>query len=138
MGLTMGCCRCHDHKFDPMPQADYYRLLSFFRNMRRYENPNYTENSPTAVPLANPEMAKRWFAQRKAQTKPLEEKLQQTKDAKGKEAAGARNQAAVDGRLAAVCLDLGRERGGQQGTAHARVDSRQCRHARRQKFNQPS
>ncbi len=82
MGLTMGCCRCHDHKFDPLPQADYYRLLSFFRNVRKYENPNFTENSPTAVPLANPEMAQRWFADRKAQAKPLEEKLKQ---AKGKE-----------------------------------------------------
>lgn len=30
LGLTVGCARCHDHKFDPIPQADYYRLLSTF------------------------------------------------------------------------------------------------------------
>ena len=30
LGLTIGCARCHDHKFDPIPQADYYRLLSTF------------------------------------------------------------------------------------------------------------
>ncbi len=30
LGLGMGCARCHDHKFDPILQADYYRLQSFF------------------------------------------------------------------------------------------------------------
>jgi len=30
LGLTIGCARCHDHKFDPIPTADYYRLLSTF------------------------------------------------------------------------------------------------------------
>lgn len=30
LGLTIGCARCHDHKFDPLPQADYYRFVSIF------------------------------------------------------------------------------------------------------------
>jgi hypothetical protein len=33
LGLTVGCARCHDHKSDPFPQADYYRLLAFFHNI---------------------------------------------------------------------------------------------------------
>ena len=30
LALTMKCARCHDHKYDPVPQTDYYRLLAFF------------------------------------------------------------------------------------------------------------
>ncbi len=37
LGLTIGCARCHDHKFDPIPQADYYRLVSTFTTTVRSE-----------------------------------------------------------------------------------------------------
>ena len=37
LGLTVGCARCHDHKFDPIPQADYYRLVSTFTTTVRSE-----------------------------------------------------------------------------------------------------
>jgi hypothetical protein len=36
LGLTMGCARCHNHMFDPIPQEDYYRLAAFFRNVEPY------------------------------------------------------------------------------------------------------
>jgi hypothetical protein len=35
LGLTINCARCHDHKIDPLPTEDYYRLLAFIRGIRR-------------------------------------------------------------------------------------------------------
>lgn len=34
LGVTVGCARCHDHKFDPLPQRDYYALAGIFRSTR--------------------------------------------------------------------------------------------------------
>jgi mono/diheme cytochrome c family protein len=36
LGLTVQCARCHDHKIDPFPHKDYYRLLAFFHGVQRY------------------------------------------------------------------------------------------------------
>ncbi|MEZ6042596.1 MAG: DUF1549 domain-containing protein [Planctomycetaceae bacterium] len=33
LGLTLGCCQCHSHKFDPVSQHDYYRLSAFFNSI---------------------------------------------------------------------------------------------------------
>ena len=33
----MGCARCHDHKFDPIPQADYYRLQAFLAAAQEHD-----------------------------------------------------------------------------------------------------
>ena len=34
LGLTMGCARCHDHKFDPLRMSDYYALAGIFKSTR--------------------------------------------------------------------------------------------------------
>ena len=41
LGLTAGCARCHDHKYDPIPSRDYYALAGIFRSTRTMENLNF-------------------------------------------------------------------------------------------------
>ena len=47
LGLTVACARCHDHKFDPIPQKDYYSLAGIFNGAKL-----------TSAPLASPAIAK--------------------------------------------------------------------------------
>ncbi|HEY1083489.1 MAG TPA: DUF1553 domain-containing protein [Prosthecobacter sp.] len=42
LGMTLGCARCHDHKFDPIPTRDYYALAGILRSTRTLKN--YTDN----------------------------------------------------------------------------------------------
>jgi hypothetical protein len=52
LAMTMNCARCHDHKIDPIPQADYYRLLAFFQDVRPYSNDSNVSTSSTVRDIA--------------------------------------------------------------------------------------
>jgi hypothetical protein len=59
LGLTLNCARCHDHKFDPIPQEDYYRLMALL--MPAYDPqawrpvvPTETRNDDRALPDVSP------------------------------------------------------------------------------------
>ena len=55
LGLTLTCSRCHDHKFDPLTQKDFYRLFAFFNNIDEAGLGPNNGNSPPFI-----EVPKRW------------------------------------------------------------------------------
>ncbi|WP_165072453.1 DUF1553 domain-containing protein [Paludisphaera rhizosphaerae] len=60
LGLTMGCARCHDHKYDPVSQREFYQFLGFFNDVN--EKGVYTEtrgNVPPLVAVPSPEQQAR-------------------------------------------------------------------------------
>ena len=67
LGLTVGCARCHDHKFDPLPTTDYYRLQSFFAASQLVEVP-----IAPAAEVASYEAAKK---DARAKTAPLRDRM---------------------------------------------------------------
>ena len=54
MGLTLGCARCHDHKFDPLPTEDYYSLAGIFKSTKTMDNFSVVARWQER-PLATPE-----------------------------------------------------------------------------------
>src|SRR5205823_10896468 len=86
MALTVGCARCHDHKFDPIPTTDYYGLAGIFFSTHILENVGPKTNGPPMlrIPLASPEelAARKQHAERIAA---LEKQLGAERDARWKQ-----------------------------------------------------
>jgi hypothetical protein len=83
LGMTVGCARCHDHKFDAFSQADYYRLQAFLAATQEQD-----------LPLAPPDVLANW----KKQTAKVQEEIHKIQQAM--ETAGAGDRRKLDDRLA--------------------------------------
>jgi hypothetical protein len=51
LGLTVGCCQCHSHKYDPLTQREYYQLFAFFNNQ---DEPSLPLGIPDPNPVRRP------------------------------------------------------------------------------------
>ena len=58
LGLTAGCARCHDHKYDPISQKEFYRLFAYFNNVPERGRVLRPFNSPPRVAAPTKEQAK--------------------------------------------------------------------------------
>ncbi|WP_168164109.1 PSD1 and planctomycete cytochrome C domain-containing protein [Pirellula sp. SH-Sr6A] len=91
LGLTFGCARCHDHKFDPVKQEDYYSLAAIFQSTRTFADSNTgairhwneisiaSDEERKEIAELNKEVAAKQAAYNKAKSSAMEELRQNTR-----------------------------------------------------------
>jgi hypothetical protein len=96
LGVTVGCARCHDHKFDPFRQTDYYRMQGHF-----------AQTQPHDIVMASPEEQAAW----KAKAEPMQQEIrrlqgQLRRAPDGEKAAIEAKLEELDGRLPAPLASI--------------------------------
>ena len=84
MGLTMGCARCHSHKFDPITHKEFYQFFAFFNNVPEHGLDGRRGNAAPMILLSSP-----------AQQKILDELDGQDRDARGRARSRSRGPGAA-------------------------------------------
>ncbi|HUQ91980.1 MAG TPA: DUF1553 domain-containing protein [Bryobacteraceae bacterium] len=74
LGITLGCARCHDHKFDPIRHTDYYRMQAFFAAVHEKD-----------ISVAPPDQQAEWKAKKEAVEMEVAELRKQMRGLKGEE-----------------------------------------------------
>ena len=59
LGLTLGCAVCHDHKYDPVTQKDFYQLFAFFNNIDTEPETPGKNNHPPFIRLPTPQQSRK-------------------------------------------------------------------------------
>ena len=70
LGLTLNCCRCHDHKYDPVSQREFYQLFAYFNSVEESgvlaPTTKRAENTPPLMTLVTPELEQQQAALQKS------------------------------------------------------------------------
>jgi hypothetical protein len=61
LGLTAGCAVCHDHKFDPLSQREFYEMAAYFNNTTQGARDGNIKDTPPVVVAPLPQDRDRWF-----------------------------------------------------------------------------
>ncbi|MCH2211082.1 MAG: PSD1 and planctomycete cytochrome C domain-containing protein [Fuerstiella sp.] len=102
LGLTMQCARCHDHKFDPVSQRDYYAMAGIFQNLEvltGFKGNSRTLSDTVRVPLPESDADRREF---QIAMKAIEDESEEFKKANGPERPyifGAKEVSATNARI---------------------------------------
>ncbi len=65
LATTFNCARCHEHKADPIPQADYYKLVAFFRDIRPFSETRDVRSPFNLTDITPPELRAQYEAELK-------------------------------------------------------------------------
>ncbi len=81
LGQTLGCARCHDHKFDPIPTRDYYALAGIFANVQAMEHANVSKWIDLPLPVDS--QTETALADREKRVNELEKRIKAAQGKKG-------------------------------------------------------
>ena len=83
LGLTLECARCHDHKYDPLSQEEYYKFFSYFQNISESGLYSYfTPSVPTPTMRIMDEVKKKNYKDLKQTVQDVEKLLIENKEVK--------------------------------------------------------
>ncbi|MBY0459139.1 MAG: DUF1549 domain-containing protein, partial [Gemmataceae bacterium] len=122
LGTTFNCARCHDHKADPIPQADYYRLLAFFRDIKPYSENRDVRSANSLSDITPPDQRRKYeeeLKKRQARLAEVKKEMEAIEDAVIK-TLPAEDQRAAEGidRPQVVRLKVVPKLEGQEKTAY--------------------
>ena len=84
LATTFNCARCHDHKVDPIPQTDYYKLVAFFRDIKPYSNDRNVRSANSLSDITPPERRAEYEAElkrRQARLADVKQEMEAIEDA---------------------------------------------------------